>query len=268
MQELKALVVTKGHPFEREPFFRAFERWPDIRLTGVEHPAALCFFDPALAADWDAFVLYDMPGIAFQPTGGARFLDPPETLRRNLPALIEQGHGFVFLHHAIAGWPTWPEYADLIGGRFLYAPGTLRGRQLPDSGYQLGVRHRVSVAADHPVTRGLEAGFEIEDELYLCPIFEDEVTPLLRSDACFDDQAFFSADAAIHGRMLSRDGWSHPAGSNLVGWTKRVGRSTIVYLALGDGPSAYAHPAFRTLVGNAIRWVADDARAARASDPA
>ena len=263
MEAIEALLITKGHPFEREPFFQAFEHWSDIRTTAVEQPAAQLFFAPEHAADWDAFVLYDMPGIQFQAGGGVRFEDPPESLRRNLTALLERGHGFVFLHHAIAGWPSWPEYADWLGGRFHYAPAELRGQQWPDSGYQLGVQQQISVVADHPVTQGLGSGFEIEDELYLCPVFEDEVTPLLRSDARFEDDAFYSADAAIHGRMFSREGWSHPRGSNLVGWTKRVGRSPIVYLALGDGPAAYANPAFRTLVGNAIRWVASEARRIR-----
>jgi hypothetical protein len=33
-----------------------------------------------------------------------------------------------------------------------------------------------------------------------------------------------------------------------------------VYLALGDGPTAYENPAFRRLIGNAIRWVAAEAK--------
>ena len=229
-------------------------------MQRAEQPDARAFFGSERAAAFDAFVLYDMPGIAFQQGGGARFEDPPESHREAFLALLEAGHGFVFLHHAIAGWPAWDEYAEILGGRFLYAPGELRGRTWPDSGYQLNVRHRVTTVADHPVLEGVQDGFEIEDELYLCPIFEDDVNPLLRSDARFEDDAFHSAALAIRGKMFSREGWSHPPGSSLVGWWKRWGRSPIVYLALGDGPSAYAHPMFRRLVGNAIRWVAEEAR--------
>ncbi len=257
---LKALLITKGHPFEQEPFFAAFETWPDIEVTAVEQPAAQTFFAPDLAAEWDAFVFYDMPGIEFRREGGVRFHDPPAAHRESFLALLEAGHGFVFLHHAIAGWPSWPEYAEILGGRFLYAPGELRGDRYPDSGYQLGVTHRVSPVGEHPILRGIEDGFEIEDELYLCKVFEDDVHPLLRSDARFEDDAFYSAAQAVAGKMFSREGWSHPPGSSLVGWWKYWGPSPIVYLALGDGPSAYAHPAFRTLVGNAIRWVGSAAR--------
>jgi type 1 glutamine amidotransferase len=260
---LSALLITKGHPFPRDPLFQAFESFPDIAVTGVEQPAAQAFFEPKLASEWDAFVFYDMPGIEFLPQGGARFHDPPQSHRDHFLALLEAGHGFVFLHHAIAGWPTWPEYAEILGGRFHYAPAELRGEKYPDSGYRLGVTHRVSVVADHPVVEGLDESFEIEDELYLCPIFEDDVEPLLRSDATFEADEFLSSGQAITGKMFSREGWSHPPGSNLVGWTKRYGRSPIVYLALGDGPSAYEHPAFRKLVGNAIRWVSAEAKRLR-----
>ena len=258
--ELDVLLVTKGHPFAREPFFAAFESFPDIAVTHVEQPAAQTFFDVEHARAYDAIVLYDMPGIEFRPGALPRLHEPPPAYRERFLALLEAGHGFVFLHHAIAGWPTWPEYADVVGGRFHYVPAELRGTSYPDSGYQLDVAQRISVVdPSHPVTEGVDDGFEIEDELYLCPIFEEDVTPLLRSNASFTDDAFYSAANAVRGAMFSREGWSHPEGSNLVGWTKRVGRSPIVTLTLGDGPSAYANESFRKLVGNAIRWVAAEA---------
>ena len=33
------------------------------------------------------------------------------------------------LHHALAGWPTWGEYHDWLGGQFFYHPGQWRGAQ-------------------------------------------------------------------------------------------------------------------------------------------
>lgn len=257
---LNALLVTKGHPFERGPFLSIFDGFPDIATTCVEQPAAQVFFHPELAAPYDAFVLYDMPGIEFKP-GGPVFHDPPESYVRGFLELLDSGHGFVFLHHAIAGWPTWPEYTEMLGGRFLYRPGDVRGLTLPDSGYRLGVKHRVSVVApEHAVVQGLGTGFEIEDELYLFHVFEDDVTPLLRSDFRFDQSEFYSSARAVAGEMFSRDGWSHPPGSNLIAWTRRHRASPIVYIACGDGPAAYRNPALQTLIGDAIRWVAREAK--------
>jgi hypothetical protein len=112
------------------------------------------------------------------------------------------------------------------------------------------------------VLAGVEAGFEIEDELYLCPIFEADVVPLLESNAPVDDSGFFSSAQAVAGKMNSREGWSHPPGSSLQGWVHRYAGSPIVYLLPGDGPKAYSHPDYRKLLGNAVRWVASaEARA-------
>jgi hypothetical protein len=35
----------------------------------------------------------------------------------------------------------------------------------------------------------------VTDEAYLCPVFEDEVVPLLRSDHAVESGGFWSADA-------------------------------------------------------------------------
>lgn len=258
---LNALVVTKGHPFERDAFFALFEGHEDLAYTAVEQPAAQVFFTPERAEPWDAFVLYDMPGVEFRPGSAARFHEPPAAYVEGFLALLERGHGFVFLHHAIAGWPAWPEYAEILGARFLYEPAEVRGEQLPDSGYRHGVKHRVRVVApEHPVVAGLGDGFEIEDELYLFRVFEDDVTPLLRSEHRFVDSGFYSAAQALRGRMFSNEGWSHPPGSDWVAWTHRYRNSPIVTITCGDGPSAYANPALRTLIANAVRWVAAEAR--------
>jgi len=254
--KLQTLVVTKGHPFEREPFFAVFDEMEGVDWTHVEQPAAQALFDPEHAAPFDAFVLYDMPGIEFRP-GEPVFHEPGERFKARFRALLEAGQGMVFLHHAIAGWPAWPEYAEVIGGRFLYLPGTLRGEPRQDSGYRHDVTHTVRVVAEHPVTEGVPAEFPITDELYLYEVFEEDVTPLLASDHEFVAENFYSAARVVRdGRMFDNDGWRHPPGSRLIGWTRQVGNSRIVYLQCGDAAPAYGNPQFRRLLRNAIGWVA------------
>jgi len=252
------LLVTKGHPYERQPFYQIFDDMPDVDYTLVEQPAARALFSIEEGRAYDAYVLYDMPGIRFNPDRAPDFLEPPDAYRRNFEALIQDGHGFVFLHHAIAGWPAWEGYAEIIGGRFLYMPASLRGIARQDSGYRHRVTHNVRVVADHPVTAGVPAEFAITDELYLYEVFEDDVQPLLRSDYDFTRDNFYSATKAVAERkMFNNDGWTHAPGSNLIGWTKTMGKSRIVYLQCGDDPVAYANEAFRTLLRNAIAWVSD-----------
>ena len=95
-----------------------------------------------------------MPGIDFstQPPG---FVAPPEDLKKGFMDLLSEGKGMVFLHHAIAGWPLWPEYGEVIGGRFFYSSSECRGKTVLDSGYRHDVAHSVRVL--DPITRSQRA---------------------------------------------------------------------------------------------------------------
>lgn len=270
MKELDILVITKGHPFLRDPFFAMFDDMAGVRYTHVEQPAAQVFADPELAKAYDAFVFYDMPGLNFVDGKLAGFIEPTPAYKKNFLALLDQGKGMVFLHHALAGWPSWPEYGEIVGGRFLYAPAQVRGRNCPDSGYRHAMTHEVTVLApDHPVAAGVPPHFTMTDELYLAEIFEDSVTPLLSSNFDFSAANFHSADHAVRlGKMFDNEGWQHPKGSNLVGWVKHYGQSPIVYLQGGDGPEAYTNENYRRLLGNAVQWVASPQALAWAKEQA
>lgn len=256
---IQCLVAVRGHPFDRTAFDSVFQSLPGISATMVDQPAAALLMNPAGMADFDVLVLYDMPGLDFGAPSPPAHLPPSPALQEGLQGVFRQGKGIVALHHALAGWPAWEAYGEWLGGRFLYHPGRVRGRDCLDSGYAHAVDHEVVVLADHPVTAGLPARFALRDELYLAEVFEDSVTPLLASSAPFTREHFYSATAAVAGRMYDREGWDHPPGSNLVGWTRQVENSRLVYLQPGDGPDAYGNEHYRRLVGNAIRWTAEAA---------
>ena len=254
---IQCLVAVRGHPFDRTAFDALFQSMEGISATMVDQPAAAGLMNPEGMRGFDVLVLYDMPGLDF--TAGETpplYLEPEPSLKDGLRALLTEGKGVVALHHALAGWPAWEEYGEWLGGRFLYHPGMVRGRPCLDSGYAHEIAYHAHVVADHPVTAGLPASFPMIDEPYLAEIFEDSVTPLLRSDGGYAREDFFSADAAVAGRMYDREGWDHPPGSNLIGWTKRAINSPLVYLQPGDRQAAYDDPNYRRLVENAIRWVA------------
>ena len=254
------LVIARGHPYERDALAAVFDALPGYRWSLVEQPAAtLLIASGACAGRFDAIVFYDMPGVDFSGNEPGRAVPPPADYVRALHALMDAGQGLVFLHHAIAAWPAWEEYAEIVGGRFHYRPAQLRGHDWPDSGYRHHVEHTVEVLNPHPVTEGLPERFSVRDELYLCPVFEESVVPLLRSHHTFTDENFFSAHRAITGHPGSREGWSHPQGSHLVGWAKHHRASPIVYLQGGDDGAALADPHYRQLVHNAVRWVASPA---------
>jgi type 1 glutamine amidotransferase len=262
---IKVLLITKGHPFDREPFFLLFDQPPvgaDARWTHVEQPAAEAFFDPALAKDYDVFVFYDLDGSqpdrrhpavdkagkpATNKDGSPAFSwDPPSAeLQKNMKALLQQGKPMVFLHHSIASWVhSWPEYVEVVGGACDWGqPIKIRGVEHPKSGF-FGKTHQHITVVDktHPITQGLGDGFDIVDEAYSCPMFEQSVHPLLRTD-------FVPKDHDLHLNPQTKF-------SNLAGWVKTAENSPVVYIQMGHDREAWENPSYRTLVDNAIKWAA------------
>ena len=110
---------------------------------------------------------------------------PPADLVANTKALLRQGKPMIFLHHASASWAhSWPEFTEVMGIACDWGqPLRVRGIDHPKSGFFQNTKQRITVVDKaHPITQGLGDGFEIVDESYNCPILEDSVHPLLRTD--------------------------------------------------------------------------------------
>jgi uncharacterized protein len=256
---IKVLLVTKGHAYDRAPFFALFDALGEtITWTHVEQPAAQEFWNPRLAANYDVFVYYDAYGRGNQFTtlpDGSRVWDaPPPEARANFAELLRQGKGMVFFHHSISAWSqSWPEYMEVVGGACDWSiPVRVGGVDYPLSGFRPDTPQRISIVdPEHPVTRGLTDLFPIEDETYLCPYLEDSIHPLLRTD--------FEPRPENFPIARERDpNWNHPPGSNLTAWVKSAENSPIAYIQHGHGPVAWANESFLLLMENAIRWAASD----------
>ncbi len=87
----------------------------------------------------------------------------------------------------------------------------------------------VIVAMDHPITAGL-TDFKIFDEIYSDFRVQPDVTPLITR--------------------------SHPKSGKPLAWTRTEGKSRVVFIQLGHGPTAYENPNFRQIVARSIRWAA------------
>ena len=253
---IKVLFISAFHPFDRENLFATLDAFgDDITWTHIEHPAAEEFYAPRLAASYDVYLFYD----AFagrvttrNPDGTLTIEDTPPTpaMRANLKQLLLNGDkGFVFFHHALASWAhTWPEYREVMGGAADWGKAIkgVRGKDYPASGALANTQQHITIVdRDHPITRGV-GDFDIVDEAYLCPIFEDSVHPLMRTDFKPVYQAFPARPLTV----------GHPPGSNLCGWVKSAERSPVAYIQHGHDNKAWTNPAFRKLILNAIKWAA------------
>ena len=133
-------------------------------------------------------------------------------------------------------------------------------------------RFRVDVAdTGHPLTQGLGASFEVEDEPYFVELQDPASTRVLLT-ADYGPEAAWPAAAALYGSdtSLRVDGKTR-----VIGYTRPVGAGAVTYFALGhchtpaSRPDRAAEPgdttaatfrgpwdtgAFATLLRNAIAW--------------
>jgi hypothetical protein len=100
---IRALVAVRGHPFDRTAFATVFEDMTGISATMVDQPAAALLMNPAGMRDFDALVLYDMPGLDFAPTDPPRYVEPDPALIAGFEALLTEGKGIVARMARLAG---------------------------------------------------------------------------------------------------------------------------------------------------------------------
>lgn len=244
------LVLSGGHPYEAGPFDALLQALGEWEITHLIHPEGGEADATEAIRAADALLFYDMAGYSFGE-GTVTMRPPSPVFREALTSRFAAGKGAVAMHHALAGWALWPEWHEWLGGQFHYQPG----EHGLDSGYRHDITYEAQVVADHPVTRGLPASFPVTDELYLCPIDETALTPLIRAEGfAFTRDNFYSAAQAVAGAMFSNAGWDHPPGSNCVAWESRTCPAPLVYLQCGDGPATYANPHVRQMIVQALDY--------------
>lgn len=215
---VRVLLITGGHDFEREPFFKVFQDNPGITFEAVEHPQAQARWKADAARQYDVIVLYDM----WQPI--------TDEAKADFLARLKEGKGLVALHHCLASYQDWPAYAEIIGGKYRLAKTVVNGVEKPGSTYRHDVDFTVRIADPrHPVTRGLK-DFAIHDETY----------------------GGFDVSPRSHVLLTTDAPTSGPA----IGWAKTYGKARVVYLQLGHDHQAYENSNYRKLVAQAIRWTA------------
>jgi len=149
------------------------------------------------------------------------------------------------------------EHHVLLGSYFLTHPPIRR--------FRVDVRD-----ADHPVTRGIGASFEVEDEPYFIELQDPASTRVLLT-------AEYGPDAVSPsiGRIYPSDTSLQPDGkTRVLGYTRETGRGSVTYFALGHCHNPATRPgrndpgdatpptfhgawesdAFIGLLNNAIAW--------------
>jgi type 1 glutamine amidotransferase len=217
--KIRVLVVTGGHDFEKDQFFKLFQDNPEISYRSAEQPKAQLLFKAEPAKEYDVLVLYDM------------WQDISDEAKEGFVARLKDGKGLVVLHHAIASYQKWPEYAKIIGARYYLEKTVADGVEKPRSVYEHGVHFTLHMAdPSHPVTRGVK-DFEIHDETYNLFDVSNDCHPLITTEELKSNK--------------------------VIAWTKTYEGARVVYLQSGHDHFAYENPHYQQILRQAMRWAAN-----------
>ena len=156
----------------------------------------------------------------------------------------DDGKGFVAAHSGATAFFSWPEFGEMIGGRFDEHPW--------------GITHATVVVEDPrvPAMRGLPARRSVSDEHYQLKNFSRDRVRVL---AHLDPSKLDLTQPLVH-----RKDADFP-----VAWAQEYGRGRVFYSTLGHAVESWDDPVLQQMYFNALRWslrlVDGDARPLRKS---
>jgi len=219
LEKLKVVVVTGGHDFEREPFFKMMDSIEGITYIEAIQKDHSELFEDISGWDYDVIVFYSMTQ------------QISEKRKKNFLKLLDQGVGVVALHHTMCSLQEWPEFKNIIGTKY-YQKDTLEDGVMCKAGsYEHDIDMAIKVVdKQHPITEGM-SDFPIHDEGYKNCWFDQDNHVLLTTD--------------------------HAASDKTVGWVRRYGKAKVCTIQLGHDSKAYENRNYPLLINRAILWTAN-----------
>ncbi|WP_400994492.1 ThuA domain-containing protein [Agromyces sp. GXQ0307] len=150
-----------------------------------------------------------------------------------LDAALDRGIGILVVHSGASSLRDYDAFDRAIGGRWEHDVSWH-----PPFG-----EATVHLVGHHPVREGLD-DFTVEDERYSGLVLHDVIEPIAEHE---------------------EDGIRHP-----IVWAREIGRSRLVYDALGHDTRSYESPGHRALIASALDWLSHvpaPSRADRAIPP-
>jgi type 1 glutamine amidotransferase len=149
--------------------------------------------------------------------------------KKELLAFVrDHGKGFVAAHTALTAFADWPEFGELIGGRYDghpwgNAPGTV-----------------VNDGRDFPATAHFPATFPFTDEFYQASSFSPAKSRvLLKLDVT---------------KMPANDGYHGKDGTMPIVWAHHYGKGRVLYSSLGHAASTWDDRNVRQMYLEAMKW--------------
>jgi type 1 glutamine amidotransferase len=222
-KNIRVLVITGGHDYKKEQFNEMMNSLgKNISYQVDEFPAAFRMFQKENRDKYDVLVFYHM----------WQSITPEQA--ELVSDCVNSGKPLVALHHSICAFDDWPEYINIIGGKYFHKPTEVGGKIFPACTYQHDLHFTVNVAdTKHPVTNGV-ADFNVFDETYKGYYIEPGVKPLLTTN--------------------------EKTSETIIGWTKNYGKARVVTLQSGHDVPTFENPAYRKILSQAIVWVYNEGK--------
>ncbi|MCY1722896.1 ThuA domain-containing protein [Prolixibacteraceae bacterium Z1-6] len=214
-QDIKIMLVTGGHAFDTLQFFQLFDGLEGVEYEHFEQPKANAELVKGKAYEFDVLVFYDMWNTISMEEKAAYV------------KLTKQGKPFLFLHHSLASYQKWPDFEQMIGGKYVEKDKNVAEEMF--STYEHDVWVYCSIENYTPVTSGFRE-LRFFDEVYGNIRISDNVKPLLRT--------------------------RHPQSSEFVAWQNVYNKSNIVYIQPGHDKRTYESEDYGKLILQAIKYLA------------
>jgi type 1 glutamine amidotransferase len=161
---------------------------------------------------------------------GVREIDLTGEQRADLMSFIrDDGKGFVAAHSAATAFFSWPEFGEMLGGRFDEHP------------WQILAAPVVVEDPQFPAMKGFPARAVITDEHYQLKDFSrTKLRVLARLDAAALD---------LKAPLVHRTDADFP-----VAWAKMHGKGRVFYSTLGHAADSWDNPVIQRMYFEAIRW--------------
>ena len=144
--------------------------------------------------------------------------------------LKEDGKGFFAVHTSELAFPTWPEYGEIIGGRYDEHPWNITTAPV------------IVEDPDFPAVKHLGQTFQLREEFYQTKDFSREkIRVLLRLDASKVD---------LKRPLVHRTDGDFP----LV-WAKMYGKGRVFFSVLGHEIDSWDNPALQKMYLEGMKWV-------------
>jgi type 1 glutamine amidotransferase len=161
---------------------------------------------------------------------GVREIDLTAEQRADLISFVaDDGKGFVAAHSGATAFFSWPEFGEMLGGRFDEHPW--------------GVTQATVVVEDpeFPAMRHLpKTSVRLDEHYQLKDFSRDKVRVLARLDP---------ASVNLKAPLVHRADADFP-----VAWAKTHGRGRVFYSTLGHAPATWDDPALQKMYFEALRW--------------